>query len=161
MQLMLLLLLVQSWLIGNDSDAGRDWEQEDKGKTGWDGWMASPTRWTWVWVNSRSWWWTGRPGVLQFMGSQRVGHDWATELKWMLLLNNWNPLWPENILCFVDSIKKWLEDVRNVLATQSTTVYFFLATEDQERFELFILSKFLVENWSCWHTVKQKWSNRY
>ena len=49
---------------------------------GWDGWMASLTRWTWVWVNSRSWWWTGRPGVLQFMGSQRVGHNWATELNW-------------------------------------------------------------------------------
>ena len=49
---------------------------------GWDGWMASPTRWTWVWVNSGSWWWTGRPGVLRFMGSQRVGHDWATELNW-------------------------------------------------------------------------------
>ena len=43
---------------------------------GWDGWMASPTRWTWVWVNSRSWWWTGRPGV------QMVGHNWATELNW-------------------------------------------------------------------------------
>ena len=42
--------------------------------------MASPTRWTWVWVNSGSWWWTGRPGVLLFMGSQRVGHDWVTEL---------------------------------------------------------------------------------
>ena len=49
---------------------------------GWDGWMASPTRWTWVWVNSRSWWWTGRPGVLQFSGSQRVGHDWASEQNW-------------------------------------------------------------------------------
>ena len=49
---------------------------------GWDGWMASPTQWTWVWVNSGSWWWTGRPGVLQLMGSQRVGHDWATELNW-------------------------------------------------------------------------------
>ena len=49
---------------------------------GWDGWMASPTRWTWVWVNSRSWWWTGRLGVLRFMGSQRVGHDWVTELNW-------------------------------------------------------------------------------
>ena len=48
---------------------------------GWDGWMASPTRWTWVWVDSGSWWWTGRPGMLQFMGSQRVGHDWATELN--------------------------------------------------------------------------------
>ena len=40
------------------------------------------TWWTWVWVNSRSWWWTGRPGVLWFMGSQRVGHDWATEMNW-------------------------------------------------------------------------------
>ena len=47
---------------------------------GWDGWMASLTRWTQVWVNTRSWWWTGRPGVLRFMGSQRVGHAWATEL---------------------------------------------------------------------------------
>ena len=44
--------------------------------------MASLTRWTWVWVNSGSWWWTGRPGMLQFIGSQRVGHDWATELNW-------------------------------------------------------------------------------
>ena len=49
---------------------------------GWDGWMASLTRWTWVWVNSGSCWWTGRPGVLWFMRSQRVGHDWATELNW-------------------------------------------------------------------------------
>ena len=49
---------------------------------GWDGWMASLTWWMWVWMNSGSWWWTGRPGVLQFMGSQRVGHDWATELNW-------------------------------------------------------------------------------
>ena len=49
---------------------------------GWDGWMTSLTRWTWVWVNSGSLWWTGRPGVLRFMGSQRVGHDWATDLIW-------------------------------------------------------------------------------
>ena len=54
---------------------------------GWDGWMASLTRWTWLWVDSRSWWWTGRPGVLRFMGSQRVGHDWATELNWIILLS--------------------------------------------------------------------------
>ena len=47
-----------------------------------DGWMASLTQWTWVWEDSGSWWWTGRPGVLRFMGSQRVGHDWATELNW-------------------------------------------------------------------------------
>ena len=53
-------------------------EGDDRGR---DGWMASPTQWTWVWVNSRSWWWTGRPDVLQSMGLQRVGHDWVTELN--------------------------------------------------------------------------------
>ena len=47
---------------------------------GWDGWMSSPTQYTWVWANSGSWWWTGRPGMLQSMGSQRVRHDWVTEL---------------------------------------------------------------------------------
>ena len=50
----------------------------------WDGWMASPTQWTWVWTSSGSWWWTGKPGTLQSMGLQRVGHDWATELSWAL-----------------------------------------------------------------------------
>ena len=63
---------------------------------GWDGWMASPTRWTWVWVNSRRWWWTGRPGVLWFMGSQRVGCDWVTRLNWTEVQIAWigfNFLW--------------------------------------------------------------------
>ena len=63
------------------------WERLKAGEgddRGWDGWMASPTQWTWVWVTSRSWWWTGRPGMLRFMGSQRVGHDWATEVNWTL-----------------------------------------------------------------------------
>ena len=64
----------KSWLIGKDSDAGSNWGQEEKGTNrGWDGGMASPTRWTWVWVNSREAW------RLQFMGSQRVRQDWATE----------------------------------------------------------------------------------
>ena len=62
---------------------GAGGEGDDRG---WDGWMASLTRWMWVWVNSGSWWWTGRPGVLRFMGSQRVGHDWATELNWTELI---------------------------------------------------------------------------
>ena len=73
----------KSWLIWKDPDAGKDWRQEEKGTTGRDGWMASLTQSTWVWVNSESWWWTVRPGVLQSMGSQRVGtwlRDW-TELK--------------------------------------------------------------------------------
>ena len=72
---------VKSWLIGKDPDAGRDWGQEEKGTTE-DEMAGWPTRWTWVWVNSGSWWWTGRPGMLQFTGLQRVGHDWATELNW-------------------------------------------------------------------------------
>ena len=55
-----------------------------RGQRGWDGGMASPTLWTWVWVNSGSWWWTGRPGMLRFMALQRVGHDWVTELNWVL-----------------------------------------------------------------------------
>ena len=55
------------------------WEEDNRE---WDGWMASSTRCTWVWVNSGCWWWTGRPGVLWFMRLQRVGHDWVTELNW-------------------------------------------------------------------------------
>ena len=55
---------------------------------GWDGWMASLTQWTWVWVRSGSWWRTGKPGVLQSMGSQRVRHDWATELDWKTKTKN-------------------------------------------------------------------------
>ena len=60
---------------------------------GWDGWMASLTQWTWVWVRCGSWWWTERPGVLQSMGSQRVGHDWATERNWCLYLPNNGTFW--------------------------------------------------------------------
>ena len=72
----------KSWLIGKDwcwEGLGAGGEGDDRR---WDGWMASLARWMWVWMNSGSWWWTGRPGVLRFMGSQRVGHDWATELNW-------------------------------------------------------------------------------
>ena len=62
------------------------WERLEAGgegdNRGRDGWMASLTQWTWVWVDSGSWWWTGRPGVLRFMGLQRVGHNWVTELNW-------------------------------------------------------------------------------
>ena len=70
---------LRSWLIGKDPDAGKDWRQEEESSRGWDGWMASLTWWTWVWVGSGSWWWTGKPGVLQSMGSQRVGHGLTTE----------------------------------------------------------------------------------
>ena len=69
---------------------GAGGEGDDRG---WDGWIAAPTLWIWVWVNSGSWWWTGRPGVLRFMGSKRVRHDWATELN-ETRLNDWDvSLW--------------------------------------------------------------------
>ena len=67
---------------------------------GWDGWIASPTQWTWVWASSGSWRWTGRPGMLRFMGSQKVRHYWATELNWtdiykgILLRQEWNKILP-------------------------------------------------------------------
>ena len=57
---------------------------------GWDGWMVSLTQWTWLWVDSGNWWWTGRPSRLQSMGLQRVGHDWMTELSWTELWPHWH-----------------------------------------------------------------------
>ena len=63
------------------------WAGREGYNRGGDCWMASATQWKWVWVNSRSWWWTGRPGVLWFMGLRRVRHDWATEMNWAEL--NW------------------------------------------------------------------------
>ena len=63
------------------------WERLKMGEKGdyrgWDDWMASPTRWTWVWASSQSWWRTGKPGMLQSMGSHRVEHEWVTELNWL------------------------------------------------------------------------------
>ena len=76
-------LHAKTWLIGKDPDPWRDWGAGGEvDNRGWDGWMASPTRRASVWVNSRSLWWTGRPGVLRFMESQRVRHDWVSELNW-------------------------------------------------------------------------------
>ena len=69
---------VKNWLIWKDPDAGTDWSQE-MGMT--EDEMASPTQRTWVWISSGSWWWTGKPSVLQSMGSQRVRHNWGTELN--------------------------------------------------------------------------------
>ena len=67
-------------------------EGRRRGQQRIDGWMASPTQWTWIRVGSGSWWWTGRPGVLQFMGSQRIGHDSATELNWYIIPNSLTPV---------------------------------------------------------------------
>ena len=81
---------VKNWLIRKAPDPGNDWRQEQKGKTedemvGWHRQFNAR-----VWANSGSWWWTGKPGVLQSMGSQRVGHNWATELNWSEMLASSN-----------------------------------------------------------------------
>ena len=94
-------LHVKSWLIGKDSDAGKDWGQEEKGTT-----EDEKVGWTWVWVNSGSWWWTERPGVLRFVGSQRVGHNWATELSWTE--NNQDDAGQTADDQFEDDCERWL-----------------------------------------------------
>ena len=73
---------VKNWIIWKDPDAGKDWRQEEKEDRGWDGWMASPTQWTWVWVKFRNWWYT------ESMGLQAVGHNRATELNWNIRLKS-------------------------------------------------------------------------
>ena len=70
---------VKSQLIRKDPVAGKDWGRRRGDNRGWDGWMTSPTQWTWVWANSGRWWRTGKPGVLQSIGSQRIRHNWVTE----------------------------------------------------------------------------------
>ena len=82
---------------------------------GWDGWMASLTHWTWVWINSRCWWWTGRPGVLQFIGSQRVGHDWATELTELI----WTLLWELLYKCLSPNFPFW----KYIFMIRNTYIY--------------------------------------
>ena len=83
------------------------WERLRAGGEGdnrrWDGWRASSTKWTWVWVNYRSWWWRGRPGMLLFMGLQRIGHDWATDLNWSRYKNKT----PVQSSIFLSLDKRW------------------------------------------------------
>ena len=75
--------LKRPWCWGRLKAEGKGDDRE------WDSWMASPTQWTWVWVNSRSWWWTGKTGVLQSVGSQRVRQDWVTEMNWTECYCKW------------------------------------------------------------------------
>ena len=101
------------------------------GDRGWDGWMASLTQWTWVWVNSRSWCWTGRPGVLQFMGSKRVGHDWVTELNWMLY--PWN-------LCYKPTLPQSKQQQKRRAQKNYCEV---IQTVRNWEFFLFIINKYI------------------
>ena len=114
----------KSWLIGKNwcwegLEAGG--EGDDRG---WDSWMSSPTRLTWVWVNSGRWWWTGRPGVLRFMGLQRVGQDWATELNWT---EGWNKLCrdEEGVWCGHDASSKLKQALSNSAHSQLYTVVLY------------------------------------
>ena len=83
---------------------------------GWAGWMASSTQWTWAWVSSKRWWWTGKPGVLQSMGSQRVRHDWATELKWVAQTVKNLPAMQETCVPFLG----WEDLLKKGIATHSS-----------------------------------------
>ena len=83
---------------------------------GWDGWMASPIQWMWIWIISGSWWWTGRPGVLQSVGLQTVGHDWATEL-------NWDHLGHLIVFSFNSSKNKWVFCLSVKSSTRTLRIY--------------------------------------
>ena len=97
---------VKSWLIGKDSDAGRDWGQHqgEGDDRGWDGWMASLTWWMWLWVNSGSWWWTGRPGVLRFMGhKESYTTEWLNWKGWGESSVQYYAYWVSVIVLDIDS----------------------------------------------------------
>ena len=103
---------------------------------GWDGWMASLTWWMWVWVNSGSWWWTGRPGVLWFMGLQRAGHDWATELNWTGSADIFM-VW--NAMDCTASREKWAKEItkvsqKNVYKAQWQWCWLFLISGNKSWF---------------------------
>ena len=109
----------RNWLIGKDPDAGKDGRQE-KGMTEEERvGMASPTRWTWVWASSGSWWWPGEPGVLHSMGLQRVRHDWAIKRKYLniniltlKLYFLWKAPWRSKCLGPVKVVMKALPQLR-------------------------------------------------
>ena len=99
----------KNWFIGKDPDAGKDWRWEEKGTTEDEmvGWHCR-LNWPWVWVNPGSCWWTGRPGVLQSMGSQRVGHDWMTEQQNYLEFTFTSKCFLKNIiLCVISCEPGW------------------------------------------------------
>ena len=106
---------MKNWLIWKDPDAWKDWRWEEKGTTGWDGWMASLTQWTWVWVNSGSWWWTGRPGVLQSMGLQSRTwlSDWTELSVWTELNCGTPPGFAETCLV-CEHLHAWFKSILTV-----------------------------------------------
>ena len=131
-----------------------------RGRQRMRGWMASLTRWMWVSVNSGSWWWTGRPGVLQVMGSQRVGHDWATDLIWsdmafsimfLLCYFKYNELWSEKILYYFNSLAFFWVLFFN-------TFYFVLGYSWLIMFGNFRWTVKGLNNTSIWHFLRPTWN---
>ena len=99
---------------------------------GWDGWITSPTQWTWVWVDYGSWWWTWRPGVLWFMWSQRVGHNWVTELNWTELNNMFsNTVQTEIKRCFLLGGKAMTKLGRHHIEKQRHNCFFFFFNQQR------------------------------
>ena len=110
--------------------------------------VTSLTRWTWVWVNSRSWWWTGRPGVLRFMGSQRVRHDWATELNWSVNCRYRNCLskhkWEQIIwhMCLYIKGSQGTEYLKSTMSWKSQSMRAAMLEQYRE-------SEFWYQKWKC------------
>ena len=129
---------MKSWVIGKDHDEGKDWGQEEKQKAGWDGWMASPTQCTRVWENSWRWWRTGKPGVLQYLGSQRVEHNLATEQQ-----QQFSPQIPSHsgIYMYSPWCLKWITTKVLLSSTENSAQYYAAAC-------LYSLP------YSCWMTLK-------
>ena len=113
---------------------------------GWDGWLASPTRRTWIWANSESWWWTGKSGVLQSMGLQRVGHDWATELNW---LSSWKETWTLISICY----KPWIHLPSYISSYEKRSWYFWR----QLWLNILILSPKHPNQYNRWLLQSQLW----
>ena len=127
------------------------WERlragEEVDDRGWDGWIASPTQGTWVWVDSGNRWWTGRPGMLRFMGSQRVGHDWATELTELhsllrpkvIAISPWIILLSKHLM----GISIWLVHLAEVLGPSQRPVNTMASLPPIKRCMAYILSPLL------------------
>ena len=138
-------------------------DRRRRGDRGWDGWMVSRTQWTWVWVNSGSWWWTGRPGVLWFMGLQRVGHDWATELNW----TDWRvAVWETQSLVKPNKRSEEEEGSGASKGKSHMVVQEFWLTQTQERKDLSLRDRlsWVVLGWkgpisifSFWNTGQMFW----
>ena len=99
---------------------GKLWAGGKGGDRGWDGWMASLTQWTWIWVDSGSWWWTGRPDVLRFLMSQRVGQDWVTELNWHTFMVSFT--W-KSLTVIVEMVYLVPQTVKNMSSMLETLVW--------------------------------------